>query len=297
MMKFLPGSLLLLAVVCLVNSLSPLPVNCAGVPSVPDLLDVPSLPDDPSRLDAPRPPDVPSLQKPPSLSNDLSHTNLSIQRFPKVPRHLKVPELPEAHSDTFPKDIKGQLQKRGIFERMKKIGVKKSGIGKDVQAPSKTETKAKLLKDVPGKVDVELANIKQRIQIIESILKLLGYLQVVHNKAIASSGKEEAFEKSDATCKAHGGKMVAPMNEAENIATKFFAKEHNRYLYLALKENKGNTGEFNYLNGKSANYTNWRKGEPSGQGKENCVEMYTDGQWNDKSCNQIRLTVCEFSTI
>uniref|UniRef100_A0A8D2QUG2 C-type lectin domain-containing protein n=1 Tax=Zosterops lateralis melanops TaxID=1220523 RepID=A0A8D2QUG2_ZOSLA len=41
-------------------------------------------------------------------------------------------------------------------------------------------------------------------------------------------------------------------------------------------------------------YTNWYSNEPSGRGEEECVEMYTDGTWNDKKCSKSHLIVCQF---
>ncbi|MCI4386992.1 hypothetical protein PGIGA_G00069090 [Pangasianodon gigas] len=44
-------------------------------------------------------------------------------------------------------------------------------------------------------------------------------------------------------------------------------------------------------------FTNWAQGEPSGGGhngtREDCVEMYKDGTWNDNSCFEKRGFVCK----
>nr|DBA15423.1 TPA: hypothetical protein GDO54_004636 [Pyxicephalus adspersus] len=116
---------------------------------------------------------------------------------------------------------------------------------------------------------------------------------MVGEKMIASSGKQEEIEKSNSSCQAVGGRIATPMNEAENNGILSFLKKYNQYAYLGLKEGPV-PGIFHYSNGIPAVYTYWRKNEPSGKGQEKCVEMYTDGQWNDKGCNQNRLTVCEW---
>uniref|UniRef100_A0A663LL13 C-type lectin domain-containing protein n=1 Tax=Athene cunicularia TaxID=194338 RepID=A0A663LL13_ATHCN len=45
------------------------------------------------------------------------------------------------------------------------------------------------------------------------------------------------------------------------------------------------SGQFMYMNGIPLNYTKWHPHEPNGKGSEKCVEMYTDGTWNDRRCN------------
>ncbi|XP_075698905.1 pulmonary surfactant-associated protein A-like [Rhinoderma darwinii] len=149
----------------------------------------------------------------------------------------------------------------------------------------------------PGSPDMaaspfQLQDLNRRISRLEAVLKLEGGIQMVGDKMMASNGKEVDFATSKSTCSDVGGQIVTPMNEAENTAVLEFVKKYNRYAYLGMREGPA-PGIFNYLNGVPAVYTHWGKGEPSGKGKEGCVEMYTDGRWNDKACNQKRLTVCE----
>ncbi|XP_018411421.1 PREDICTED: pulmonary surfactant-associated protein A-like [Nanorana parkeri] len=156
---------------------------------------------------------------------------------------------------------------------------------------------------IPASLDPEvlsqLENINNRITKLEGVLLLQGKIQQVNNKILATNGKEVDFEASKTTCKDVHGSIATPMYEEENNALLTILKEFNRYAYLGILEGPA-TGEFHYLDeyhyndGNHLNYTHWRKNEPSGKGKENCVEMYTDGTWNDKACNQKRLTVCEF---
>ncbi|KAM4034455.1 pulmonary surfactant-associated protein A-like [Anomaloglossus baeobatrachus] len=109
---------------------------------------------------------------------------------------------------------------------------------------------------------------------------------------MATSGKEADFVTSKSICKSLGGQIVTPKSEAENNAVLAFVKKYNRYPYLGVSEEPA-PGIHTYLNGTRAVYTRWRNGEPRGKGKENCIEMYIDGRWNNKVCNQKRLIVCE----
>ncbi|KAG9470062.1 hypothetical protein GDO78_018994 [Eleutherodactylus coqui] len=115
---------------------------------------------------------------------------------------------------------------------------------------------------------------------------------MVGDKMMVTNGKAVDFETSSTTCNGIGGRIVTPRKEEENTAVLEIVKKYNQYAYLGIIEGPV-PGIFNDLNGAPAVYTKWRKGEPSGKGTEGCVEMYTDGQWNDKACNQNRLTVCE----
>ena len=41
------------------------------------------------------------------------------------------------------------------------------------------------------------------------------------------------------------------------------------------------------------NYENFGAGEPNNQGNEDCVQLYTDGEWNDLSCNTMNGFICK----
>ncbi|KAM5142350.1 pulmonary surfactant-associated protein A-like [Mantella aurantiaca] len=140
---------------------------------------------------------------------------------------------------------------------------------------------------------LQLENINHRITKLEGVLLLQEKIQQASNKILATNGKEVDFETSKTTCENLGGSIATPMDEAENNAILKILIEFNRYAYLGIKEGPAK-GEFHYLDGYHLNYTHWKRNGPSGKGNENCVEMYTDGTWNDKACNQKRLTVCEF---
>ncbi|XP_050816708.1 pulmonary surfactant-associated protein A-like [Gopherus flavomarginatus] len=131
---------------------------------------------------------------------------------------------------------------------------------------------------LPASVDLELQ---------ESLQKWGG------GEILATNGKEVNFESTLKACEHTGGSIATPKNQEENYAILDIVKQFNRYAYLGIRESDV-PGEFQYLDGKPLNYTNWRAREPNGKGGENCVEMYTDGGWNDKKCDQYHLTICEF---
>ncbi|KAM7336305.1 hypothetical protein ACRRTK_004798 [Alexandromys fortis] len=112
-------------------------------------------------------------------------------------------------------------------------------------------------------------------------------------KVFSTNGQSANFDTIRETCTRAGGSIAVPRSPEENEAISSIVTKYNIYAYLGMVEDKI-PGEFQYLDGTSVNYTNWYPGEPRGTGKEKCVEMYTDGKWNDKGCLQYRLAICEF---
>ncbi|NXV82507.1 SFTPA protein, partial [Atlantisia rogersi] len=112
-------------------------------------------------------------------------------------------------------------------------------------------------------------------------------------KIFATSGKKADFHTTLKKCKEAGGSIATPSNEGENNAIRHLVKSFNTYAYLGIRESL-TPSKFQLLNGTQLSYTNWHLNEPSGKGKEECVEMYADGTWNDKRCYWNRLIVCQF---
>ncbi|XP_065603081.1 pulmonary surfactant-associated protein A-like [Cyrtonyx montezumae] len=138
-----------------------------------------------------------------------------------------------------------------------------------------------------------LLNLRQRLFQLEGALALNGKITKVGEKIFASNGKEVNFSSALESCEETGGALATPMNEEENKAIMSIVKQYNRYAYLGIKESD-TAGQFEYMNGKPLNYTNWQQYEPNGKGTEKCVEMYTDGNWKDRKCNLYRLSICEY---
>nr|XP_054493675.1 pulmonary surfactant-associated protein A-like [Agelaius phoeniceus] len=138
-----------------------------------------------------------------------------------------------------------------------------------------------------------LANLKHRLFRLEAVLALNGKMRKVGEKILASNGKKADFASALQSCEEVGGTLAAPRNEEENKAILDIVKHYNQYAYLGIRKGEA-SGQVKYLNGMPLSYSNWHQHEPNGKGKETCVEMYTDGTWNDKKCNMYRLTICEF---
>ncbi|XP_071895585.1 pulmonary surfactant-associated protein A isoform X1 [Anas platyrhynchos] len=149
-------------------------------------------------------------------------------------------------------------------------------------------------KSLPGKETGDvILQIEDRISKLERVLHLKEIITASEGKIFATNGKTADFHTTVKTCEEAGGSIATPRNTGENDAILYFVKQFNRYAYLGIKESLI-PGKFQFLDGAEPSYTNWHSNEPSGKGEEECVEMYTDGTWNNKKCNQNRLIVCQF---
>ncbi|XP_054838119.1 pulmonary surfactant-associated protein D-like [Eublepharis macularius] len=116
----------------------------------------------------------------------------------------------------------------------------------------------------------------------------------VGRKIFKTDGSQGNFEASKATCFQAGGQLASPRNSSENTAIQQIIARHNKAAYLGINDMQSE-GTFTYLCGDAIVYMNWANEEPNNAGgKEDCVEMYLDGKWNDRSCTERRLIVCEF---
>ncbi|XP_063814829.1 pulmonary surfactant-associated protein D-like isoform X2 [Pseudophryne corroboree] len=154
---------------------------------------------------------------------------------------------------------------------------------------------------------VLLANIQQKLASVEDQLRHLQSSMAIQKKALlfsrgassgdkiyVTSGKIVTYDESSAICSLAGVKMATPKNAEENKAISNIAQHYNTLAYLGITDMK-TEGTFRYQNGEVVTYSNWNTGEPNQQGEEDCVEMNDDGKWNDKSCQEKRLNICEFS--
>lgn len=130
-----------------------------------------------------------------------------------------------------------------------------------------------------------------------SFLVILGHvfsiIVRVGQKSFLSKGAEGNYENSKEACFHLGGQIASPRNAAENNALSKMAAKLGKYIYLGINDRE-TEGVFQYLSGERVQYSNWAASEPNNQTEqEDCVEMYTDGRWNDKRCSENRLIICE----
>ncbi|XP_048195112.1 pulmonary surfactant-associated protein D [Perognathus longimembris pacificus] len=118
--------------------------------------------------------------------------------------------------------------------------------------------------------------------------------QSVGDKIFKTAGSVKLFQGAQELCTQAGGQLASPRSAAENKALQQLVTAQNKAAFLSMTDND-TEGKFTYPTGEPLVYSNWAPGEPNNNGgSENCVEIFTNGQWNDKTCGEERLVVCEF---
>ncbi|XP_056423926.1 pulmonary surfactant-associated protein D-like isoform X2 [Hyla sarda] len=117
--------------------------------------------------------------------------------------------------------------------------------------------------------------------------------KIAGDKIYISNGTQAVYGVGKVTCNMAGGQLASPQNNDENKAVLTIRTQYGVSPFLGINDIVIE-GKFTYPNGEAIIYTNWSPGEPNKDGAENCVEMFDTGKWNDKSCGEKRLVICEF---
>ncbi|XP_066204748.1 pulmonary surfactant-associated protein D-like [Saccopteryx leptura] len=118
----------------------------------------------------------------------------------------------------------------------------------------------------------------------------------VGDKIFKTAGFLKTFQDAQKICTQAGGQLPSPRSAAENqVLHQLLEAQKKGPAFLSMTDSK-TEGKFTYPSGEPLVYSNWAPGEPNNSGgDEDCVEIYdTNGKWNDKSCAETRLVVCEF---
>nr|XP_020040311.1 pulmonary surfactant-associated protein D [Castor canadensis] len=116
----------------------------------------------------------------------------------------------------------------------------------------------------------------------------------VGDKIFKTEGSVKPFQGAQELCMQAGGQLASPRSATENAALQQLIIAQNKAAFLSMTDND-TEGKFTYPTGEPLVYSNWVPGEPNNNGgAENCVEILTNGKWNDKVCSEQRLVVCEF---
>lgn len=93
-------------------------------------------------------------------------------------------------------------------------------------------------------------------------------------------------------CLYRGADLIKVSSKEEND----FIRRTGQKWWLGLHRDVTNDHVFRWNDGLTADagFTNWEVGEPSNaNNKENCVECFGSGWWNDLPCHSLRHLACE----
>ncbi|XP_063787576.1 hepatic lectin-like isoform X2 [Pseudophryne corroboree] len=99
--------------------------------------------------------------------------------------------------------------------------------------------------------------------------------------------------KARAMCIGRDSDLTVITSEAEQNFVS--AKTKNIPFWIGLNDIK-EEGKWEWLDGTNytSSYKAWKKGEPNDQGKEDCVYLWTNGEWNDMTCSHDKyFAICE----
>lgn len=152
-----------------------------------------------------------------------------------------------------------------------------------------------------GALKNEISSLTGKLNSLESKLKQQGNAFSFNKAATTAGGKiyvtngeQTNYNDAKATCANEGGQLASPQNIVENTAVQKLSTRYKLAPFLGINDILIE-GSFRYPNGELIGFSNWQDKEPNDDfGVEDCVEMYDTGKWNDKSCNEIRLVICEF---
>ncbi|KAL5006149.1 hypothetical protein ScPMuIL_017307 [Solemya velum] len=107
------------------------------------------------------------------------------------------------------------------------------------------------------------------------------------------SGKEKTNEKAEGRCVIkggqYGGHLVQINSQEEN---QMIANEINETHWIGARSVSGSWKWFG--SDDEVTYNNWASDEPNDHNKdEDCVQIYSNGLWNDQRCNKHLRYICE----
>ena len=104
-----------------------------------------------------------------------------------------------------------------------------------------------------------------------------------------------SWENARAVCLGYGGDLISIRDEKEEEFINSLSSDfRNDLLWIGLND-RVNEGQFVWSDGtyfNSSVYSNWRTGDPSHTGNEDCVGL-RNNLWNDQPCSYVRFYICE----
>jgi hypothetical protein len=115
------------------------------------------------------------------------------------------------------------------------------------------------------------------------------YSQVFQGRRYRSEGNTATYADAMASCAAEGGHLAVVTDTAENDYVRSMISDTS-WIGFSDSVSEGN---FTWITGSTSSYNKWSGPQPDDNGGEDCVEVNTNGDWNDQKCAATRGFVCE----
>ncbi|XP_038665713.1 collectin-10-like isoform X2 [Scyliorhinus canicula] len=146
---------------------------------------------------------------------------------------------------------------------------------------------------IVGQMDINIARLNNTMSFVKNVIA--GIKETAEKfYLIVKEGKN--YNAALVHCKDRGGSLAMPKDEETNtLIAAYVNKTGLSRVFIGVNDLEKER-QFTYTDSTPLqNYSHWRPGEPNNAfGGEDCVEMVSDGGWNDVECHLTMYFVCEF---
>ncbi|XP_029465325.1 pulmonary surfactant-associated protein D-like isoform X1 [Rhinatrema bivittatum] len=153
--------------------------------------------------------------------------------------------------------------------------------------------------DAASNLQQQVNDVKQQLKTLQDSFNKYKKALVFHigkevgRKFFVTDGFEYNYETAAKKCSGAGGLLASPKNAEENLALQEIVQLHNKVAFLGINDRQ-TEGTFRYPTGELITYSNWKENEPNNNKEaEDCSEVISSGKWNDISCTDKKLVICE----
>jgi hypothetical protein len=126
-----------------------------------------------------------------------------------------------------------------------------------------------------------------------SLLCPVGYiLSSVNNQCYTTTIESYSWTEARSQCEILGSVLATITSIELNNFIRSSFNQSSASLWIGYND-LNTEGDFLWESGQSASFTHWILEQPDNSGNENCVEMTSNGEWDDRSCNLTRVGICE----
>ncbi|XP_071796277.1 echinoidin-like [Asterias amurensis] len=144
------------------------------------------------------------------------------------------------------------------------------------------------------KLSIFAALLQSQVQIVSPCMPCISPWTSFGNHCYLLVTDTKTFDEAEQYCQG-----LSRLGRPSHLAS-IMSQEESNFLVLLATPKKGHltwlgyrrdstTGSFAWIDGSpSGSYTNWAPHEPNqADGSEECVEMYANSMWNDRSCTHL----------
>ncbi|XP_067888295.1 collectin-10 isoform X3 [Heterodontus francisci] len=145
---------------------------------------------------------------------------------------------------------------------------------------------------IVGQMDINIARLNNTMRFVKNVI---AGIKETEEKFYLIMKEEKNYNAALVHCKDRGGSLAMPKDEETNtLIAAYVNKTGLSRVFIGVNDLEKER-QFMYTDSTPLlNYSHWRPGEPNNAFGEDCVEMVSDGGWNDVECHLTMYFVCEF---